>query len=117
MRFSELVGVSERILQDRSMDARLKNALWHVPHERFWKNYYRVHTRLTRSIGVGMLLRDAWVYNFGLPDHTLLLYFQFSYEQVYKRYEELNWGEVYDFVEYVANYPDLTDEVRKALLA
>ncbi len=85
------------------MDVALKNTLWNVIYQRFWRH----HTAGTWAAEVagGRLLFSLWAEYLHEPLDEANERLAGLLDQVKRRYVDGTWIDVYDFVEFVVNSP------------
>jgi hypothetical protein len=116
MKFSERIGAVRRALQKESIDDALKNSLWNVMYQRFWAVYARRSNQEASHVVEGRLLLSLWTEHFNQPADEALTRFSHVLNQVKEGYVAADWWGVYDFVEFVVNYPRPRDD-NAALIA
>ena len=103
MKFSERIGAVRRALQKESIDDALKNSLWNVIYQRFWKQYAQREEQYAAQISEGRLLISLWIDHFDQPADEVLRFFSSVLKQIKTRYMASDWWGVYDFVEFIVN--------------
>lgn len=114
--FSQRKGLKpiKAVIQADSMDSDLRNSLWNALTVFYWEkvNYSPgiIHERfLSRPINksINILCRQLWVDHFKRPLDTLNDKWSVAYAEIRDDFFSLEWYEVYDFMEFVAdNHPD-----------
>jgi hypothetical protein len=105
MRFSERIGAVRRVLQKESIDESLKNSLWNAVYKRFWEHHTRRMDQPVTDVIEGQLLLSLWTEHFNQPADEALMGFKNVVKQIRGLYMVADWWGVYDFVEFVVNYP------------
>jgi hypothetical protein len=105
MKFSERIGAVRRLLQKDSMDNALRNALWNVMYGWFWEPYAYAHTQQASDVREGLLLLSVWADHLDQLSDEARPFMPDLMKQVKERYIGSNWLGVYDFIEFVVNYP------------
>jgi hypothetical protein len=101
MRFSDRVGVTapKSILQVESVDRDLRNCLWEACCEYYFLNFnrgrYLGHTEQT-------IFTDLYVNHFKFTSDNIRQVFNDQLNSVKLRFYELEWYEVYNFVEFLS---------------
>jgi hypothetical protein len=108
-RFSERKGLKKARteIQVNSMDEALRNRLWNVLDYYYWRRCSLEYDEITGEMG--SFLNKLWHNYFKEPVDTISDYgsWEEALENIRERYFELQWFEVYDFLEFVAdNFPD-----------
>jgi hypothetical protein len=105
MNFPERIGAVRRELQKDSMNEALRNSLWNVMYEAYWKYYAHISGQVASEVREGMLLHLIWANQLDLPADEATLTFPYLLKQVKQRYMAAEWWAVYSFVEFVVDFP------------
>lgn len=112
MRFSQRLGLSPatKLAQRESMDDELRNSLWSLLTLFYWDTYkapgsgmYGRSDYVDRS-NLNPLVVSLWLHYFKKPIDTINTYWEHCLETLRKHFFSAKWFEVYDFVEFVADY-------------
>lgn len=109
MRFSERYGfVRPRdAIQLESMDDALKTSLWNVVQEVVWNSHKsRSSYSNTTHSNLYELIKLYWRDYFKIPTNDIPEYVQQTIEYVRHFFFEMEWYEVYDFVEFTSSILD-----------
>lgn len=88
-------------LQLESMDGDLKNSLWNALNVCYWENGRDIGGLMRQKMK--MLMLSLYIYHYKEPVEYIESYWQGEYEHLRKKWQLLDWSEIYDFVEFVAN--------------
>jgi AbiJ-like protein len=105
MKFSERVGAVRRVLQKDSVDEPLKNSPSNVTHQHFWGRYPRAYNEKASAVPEGALLFSIWTNHFNKMADDALSILANRLKQIRELYVAGDWLDVYDFMEFVVNYP------------
>jgi hypothetical protein len=105
MKFSERIGVIERVVQKDSMDEGLRNALWNAAYRRYWARYANNRNQVLRYVAEGELLSALWTEHFDKKFDELPLLFPDALSGIRRLFDSSKWPGVYDFVEFIATSP------------
>jgi len=88
------------------MDSALRNRLWNLLVAYYWgKESYLALAKPSRKM-LGLLWK-LWNNFFKLPIDSIPTYWWQIHDKIREIYSSLEWYEVYDFIEFIANnYPD-----------
>ncbi|GAA0724082.1 AbiJ-NTD4 domain-containing protein [Dokdonella soli] len=112
MRFSQRLGLApaSKVAQRECMDDDLRSSLWSLLTLFYWDTYEPPYSdtftrpAYVRRSNLQSLMFSLWLHFFKQPIDTIDVY----WEQCHKRLRDLffraEWNEVYDFVEFVAEY-------------
>jgi len=111
MRFSQRAGLTPatKLAQRESIDDDLRSSLWNLLSLFYWDKYeppggtYDT-TDYVRDSSLYPLVLPLWLHYFKKPLDTIEEFWEDCYKQLRKYFFEAQWYEVYDFVEFVANY-------------
>ena len=100
--FSQRKGLkpSKSVIQIDSMDMDLRNGLWNALNI-YWEGDIKF---LSNKEDLDVLFRRLWNLYFKLTLDTLDNYFPKTYQDIRNQYFKWKYNEVYDFIEFVANY-------------
>lgn len=112
MRFSQRQGLTpvRKVAQKDSIDSDLRNGLWNALTLMYWERYCEPGTDLTerndyvRGSNIGDLILALWGHFYKRPIDTIDTYWGNCLPKLRARFFECPWHEVYDFIEFVANY-------------
>jgi len=91
-------------IQVDSMDIALRNRLWNVLDYYYWSHEHgSPHIVKVPSAQMKSILTKLWNYYFKEPVDIIHQYWSDTFKILSKRYSELRWYEVYDFIEFAAN--------------
>lgn len=109
--FSQRKGLKpiKNVMQIDSMDKDLRNSLWSALLIHYWE--YMKHKYSLSSEGRKVFRDDIitlceilWMGYFKSPIDTLSIHWEEIYKRLRTYFFECKWFEVYDFIEFVANY-------------
>ncbi len=112
MRFSQRVGLTpaKKVVQRESMDEELQASLWSLLSIFYWDTYraprggmYGRDDYVERS-NMHPLMISLWLHFFKKPTDTIDTYWEYCYGRLRKYFFDAKWYEVYDFIEFVAEY-------------
>ena len=108
--FSERKGLKKlrTEIQVNSIDDALRNRLWNVLDYYYWSHEHGPpHIVKVPSPQMKSILTKLWHYYFKEPVDIIHQFWSDIFKILSKRYSELRWYEVYDFIEFAANnFPD-----------
>lgn len=112
MRFSQRAGLTPatKLAQRESIDDDLRASLWSLLSLCYWDKYERPGTGMygrsdfVQNSNLYPLILTLWLHYFKQPTDTIDKYWEDCYKRLRKYFFEAQWYEVYDFVEFVANY-------------
>ena len=112
MRFSQRIGLSPatELAQRESMDDELRNSLWSLLTLFYWNTYTAPGNSMygradyVEQSNLHPLVASLWLHYFKEPIDTIDDYWEYCLEKLRKHFFAAKWFEVYDFVEFVANY-------------
>lgn len=116
MSFSKRQGLvpSTKLAQRESIDTDLRNSLWSLLTLFYWETYeqpaasdYGRSDYVARS-NMQVLVSSLWLHYFKRPIDTIDQYWGDCLSKLRTYFFEATWNEVYDFVEFVAEYGDET---------
>jgi len=91
-------------IQVKSMDIALRNRLWNVLDYYYWSHEHGPkHVVKQPSAKMKPILYKLWHYYFKESVDSIHQYWSETFKILRKRYSELKWYEVYDFIEFAAN--------------
>jgi len=113
LKFSQRMGITsaEKIIQIESIDVDLRNSLWSVLSEIYWKRFnlpkYHMGDRCDRvsNSNLGSLFTSLWLHYFKLPIDTIPIFFydeKNALNRIRENFFSAKWFEIYDFIEFVA---------------
>lgn len=113
--FSERIGITARkTIQVRSMDNDLRNGLWNALTIHYWQlenggNFKDLDFRLRE------LISGLWFACFKEPIDLIPYRWLEVYREIRKRFFDLPWDRVYDFIEFTAksSYESINEEFMK----
>jgi len=103
------------VLQTDSMDMDLRVGLWNALYVFYWRQaegYDCLRTRYS-TIPIFPLLIDIWINYFKAPFDTMSNFWNENYGFIRKNFFDCKWNEVYDFVAFVAQNDDNTQNSKK----
>lgn len=108
--FSQRKGLKpvKNIIQVESMDNELRNALWNALFNCHWKHMKEVPYKDSNRV-YEAILEIIWQKYFKSPLDTIPLYMKECLSHIRKYYFSCEWNEVYDFVEFIANFCQLSE--------
>ena len=120
--FSERMGLkqSKTILQTNSMDMDLRNSLWNMLHQNYWRQanrdfYGYVDLSMSDNENLKELCRQLWRDYFKWTLDTLSYNFDVTRDNIKSVFFKCEWNEVYDIIDFIANtYPD--DDLNKEFM-
>lgn len=112
MRFSQRIGVTPaaKIVQKESLDEDLRNALWSLLSICYWQKYecpghsYYGRSDYVRGSNLEGLVTGLWLHYFKKPVDTIDRYWEHCLEKLREYFFAAKWHEIYDFIEFVAEY-------------
>ena len=114
MKFSQRHGYTpiKNTIQLETIDDALRNALWSVLQIHYWDTVQSDHDIITSRLRLSnygnenlrLLCQRLWLNFLKVPLDTLPDGWQTIYDQLRKFFFTCKWYEVYDFVEFVAQY-------------
>ena len=105
--FSQRKGLKpvKSIIQVDSMDQDLRTSLWNALTLFYWEQI-KGGPR-SSQVKLDILVKRVWLFYFKRPLDTLYNYWSNTYDEIRKYFFNVDWNEVYDFIEFVANnYPE-----------
>lgn len=101
MLFSQREGIKpgKGVIQINSVDGDLRNGLWNALTLCYWDYMEEAYEYDAGEAFV----KKIWVYHFKKPLDTLPDYWFDIHKAIKKQYDDYEWYEIYDFIEYVAN--------------
>ncbi len=105
MSFSQRHGYTpvRDALQVESMDEALRNGLWNVLTVLYW-NQAGSRQFLSQTPSLETLYKHIWIGHFDLPMDTIDDYWPKAYKIIRKTYFDMEWFQVYDFIEFIARH-------------
>ena len=112
MRFSQRAGLTPetKLAQRESMDDDLRASLWSLLSLLYWDKYEAPGSGMygrsdyVQNSNMHPLMLSLWLHYFKRPTDTIDKYGGDCYGGLRKHFFQAQWYEVYDFVEFVANY-------------
>ncbi|NBD19802.1 hypothetical protein GTZ97_03835 [Aquabacterium fontiphilum] len=112
MRFSQRAGLTPatKLAQREAIDDELRNSLWSLLSLCYWDTYRSPgggsygRSDYVKNSNLHSLVICFWLHYFKQPTDTIDQYWGNCYERLRKHFFQAEWYEVYDFVEFVANY-------------
>ncbi|WP_341922721.1 hypothetical protein [Polaromonas sp. YR568] len=112
MRFSQRIGLSPatKLAQRESIDDELRNSLWSLLTLFYWNTYRRPgngmygRSDFVKGSNLQPLLYSLWLHYFKKPIDTIEEYWEYCLEKLRKHFFAAEWYEVYDFIEFIAEY-------------
>ena len=96
--------------QVKSMDHRLRNGLWNQVIVHYWEGGIQGDLDRGDNRRLKPIIRDLWDEFLGRPLDTIPQQFGGAVREIRSGYFELDWYEVYDFIEFIAaRVPDYGD--------
>lgn len=117
MRFSQRAGITpaSKVSQRGSIDDELRSSLWSLLSIFYWDKFQGpddgMYGRSDRVRGSNLapLITSLWLHYFKTPTDTIDEYWTDCHSKLRKYFFGAKWYEVYDFIEFVADYgPDST---------
>lgn len=110
--FSERMGYKNprTVIQSESMDDSLRNSLWNVIYELFFRSFLK-NTYYSQDYEFGRTFRLLWIRFYGskideAPDHPY-----HCVEFIKEHFFDSQWYEVYDFIEFLIAYYSIASDV------
>ena len=106
--FSQRKGIKpvKSVMQVDSMDSDLRNGLWNALTIFYW-NQVEEGQLISNYKNIDTLFKILWFNYFKQPIDTLNNYWPDTYKKIREYFFKVQWYEVYDFIEFIANnYPD-----------
>ncbi|WP_228518618.1 AbiJ-NTD4 domain-containing protein [Methylophilus sp. 13] len=106
MSFSERKGLKPRpeVIQIETMNNALRNSLWNVLDMMLWSTKNFTSADSYRVAGIKPFSRFLWANYFKLPVDKRPQHGYEILEAIRNYYFKASWNEVYDFIEFVANF-------------
>lgn len=112
MRFSQRTGITPatKLAQRESIDEELRASLWSLLSLFYWDNYEPPRREMygrfdyVQDSSLHPLVLSLWLHYFKRPTDTIDKYWEQCHGRLRKYFFEAEWYEVYDFVEFVADY-------------
>lgn len=125
MRFSQRAGLTTatKLAQREAIDDELRNSLWSLLSFSYWDTYeppmgdFYSCSNLVKNSNLYGLVIALWLHYFKQPTDTIDEYWDGCYGRLRKHFFQAKWYEVYDFVEFVANYGPEQQKVKFIELA
>jgi hypothetical protein len=105
--FGERLGFksSKQVIQTDSMDDSLRNSLWNILWDELFGNAnFTSDEASPTETSFDQLAGRLWGTFFKLPKNTISSDWYETTHEIFKRYSNLSWFEVYEFVEFVLCY-------------
>ncbi len=112
MRFSQRAGLTPatKLVQLESMDEELRASLWSLLSIFYWNTYRAPGESIwgrndyVKQSNMYPLMASLWLHFFKEPTDTIDTYWEHCYDRLRKHFFGSKWYEVYDFIEFIANY-------------
>lgn len=112
MRFSQRVGLTTatKLAQRETIDDELRNSLWSLLSLCYWDTYsppgdsFYSRADYVKNSNLHGLVICLWLHYFKQPTDTIDEYWDSCYARLRKHFFQAKWYEVYDFIEFVADY-------------
>lgn len=112
MRFSQRAGITpaSKLSQRESIDDDLRSTLWSLLSLCYWDTYtapdYGMYDRAdrVRKSNLYELVFSLWLHYFKAPTDTIDEYWTECHARLRKYFFAAEWYQVYDFIEFVADY-------------
>ena len=106
--FSERYGYVRKTIQVKSMDGALKNGLWNAFSRHVWID----HPTWDETSSLERFCKKLWVEHYNKTEDdfrdesrcSLGIKWSFVRYRIKQRFNDSNWREVYDFLEFVGNH-------------
>lgn len=112
MRFSQRIGLMPviKLAQRESIDDDLRSSLWNLLTLIYWNSYkssrgeFIGRSDYVHGSNIEPLIVALWLHYFKEPIDTIDEYWVNCRNVLRKYYFSVDWYEVYDFIEFIANY-------------
>lgn len=112
MRFSQRLGFSSatKVAQREEMDEDFRNSLWSLLALYYWDTYRAPgdpmfgRSDFLRHSNLEALIMSLWLHFFKKPVDMIDRYWEDCYKRLRDYFFKAKWYEVYDFVEFIADY-------------
>lgn len=112
MRFSQRIGKAPavKLVQREELDDELRNSLWSVVTLFYWDTFRGPgdsmygRTDYVRGSNLESLVIALWLHYFKMPIDTVDEYWEFCLKRIRNHFFKGEWNEVFDFVEFIADY-------------
>ena len=105
--FSQRRGLKpiKDVIQIESMDLDLRNGLWNVVSDYYFKHLHTTHNRDRQRFQqkLNALCKSIWIYYFKIPYDSTPSYPEDIYKYIREYFFGCEWFEVFDFMEFITN--------------
>ncbi|MFK3604009.1 hypothetical protein A7D21_17730 [Pseudomonas sp. AP19] len=118
MSFSKRIGItpSTKAIQSESMDMDLRNSLWNAITAFYWSLYNPPYNSgmgrgdYVKGSNLHQLALAIYMFHYKKPIDTIETYWEYFLSDIRKTFYKLQWYEVYDFVEFIAQHGPETNK-------
>lgn len=118
MSFSKRIGItpSTKVIQSESMDIDLRNSLWNAITAFYWSLYKPPYSGgmergdFVTGSNLHQLALAIYMIHYKKPIDTIEPYWEYFLSDIRKTFYKLQWYEVYDFVEFIAQHGPETNK-------
>ena len=110
MLFSQRNGLKQKknVIQVNSMDDDLRNSLWNILTEYYWKAGKKdpsgVYITTIKDQTLNYIVKALWSHFFKKPMDTIPGVWNETYEAIREYFFSCKWFEVYDFIEFIIDW-------------
>ncbi|NWC99757.1 hypothetical protein HX869_13505 [Pseudomonas sp. P7779] len=118
MSFSKRIGItpSTKAIQSESMDMDLRNSLWNAITAFYWSLYKPPYNSgmgrgdYVTGSNLHQLALAIYMFHYKKPIDTIETYWEYFLSDIRTTFYKLQWYEVYDFVEFIAQHGPETNK-------